>query len=197
MHKGFVASRSKSGHIKSVFAQSDALCRGSSLLEEKIESQRSLWKQHYSGCNYDYSLDDLLLSQRLPLTVQTTTRDDLDERHLLIFCGLWMLVLTAPLSGGAFHDFQITVLAGGSFRFDPDVIQEDIIQRYGEVVYEQWRQMVRDDLSSLQAAVAEASKMIKKPIWSVTSARRSEHLCRQAGLSVHRGIAFLFPDSYV
>jgi hypothetical protein len=53
--------------------------------------------------------------------------------------------------------------------------------------------MVKYDLPALKELVLAIRKKVNGVITSVTCSTRSELLCREVGIPVHQGIAFLFP----
>ena len=100
-------------------------------------------------------------------------------------------------------DFTIAVLAGEKgtgvaeycpfYRFDPEEIQRDIVKSCGYNTYKIWRHQVLSDINSLIHLIQEVSKLIDRPISSITCCNRSELLCKKVGLEVIQKHAFLSP----
>ena len=100
-------------------------------------------------------------------------------------------------------DFTIAVIAGEKvtgvakycpfYRVDPEEIQKDIVKSCGYKTYKIWKQQVMSDINSLIQLIQEVSKLIDRPISSITCCNRSELLCKKVGLEVIQKYAFLSP----
>ena len=116
--------------------------------------------------------------------------------------GLWLIHIFYD-QGKRDLDFTIAVLAGEkatgvaeyvpSYRYDPEVIERDIVKSCGYNTYKIWKQQVMSDINSLTQLIQEVSKLIDRPISSVTCCDRSEILCKKVGLRVIQKYAFLNP----
>ena len=160
------------------------------------------WYKEYSSRKYSYSISELLEPKYESLEVKINPEWEWvreSHKHLIVKVagknGLWgMDVIWDPRH--KFWDITITVSAGEGMRFHPDVIEEDITQKYGQVIYKQWQAMVMNDLDSLKTLVKEVRDRIDFVAPSVVCCDRSARLWRGVGIPVKGQFAFLFPSSY-
>ena len=86
------------------------------------------------------------------------------------------------------------VSAGGIYRFHPQAIEKTIVQKYGRTVYNSWKNIVLEDLGSLELLIQEMRKRIKKTYSSPTCCDRSSKLCKRVGIPIEKNYGFLFPS---
>jgi hypothetical protein len=156
---------------------------------ERIHAAREVWEQQALTAKYECPSDQELFS---PLNNDqiVLTHPIGDSSQILLRKGFWNLQL--PTRNPHSH-FTITAKVGNSYRFKPYGIKQSFIHWYGrdwKAMYQQWKQLVLDDLDSARELIA-ASEPIAH-LGSLTCCSSSERLCKRLGLRVERGIAFLF-----
>ena len=165
-------------------------------------AQQEDWYNDYSRRQHSYSLSDLLTPQYDDLKVEIDPKFEIlnpSHKHIKVRVlgvhGLWMINVSWD-THQKFWDLTISVKAGDSYRFHPDVLEEDLTRKYGSVVYKQWQAMVMDDLDSLQTLVNEVRDQIDFVAPSIVCCKRSARLCRRVGIPIKGQFVFLFPSSY-
>ena len=188
----------KKQYIKNFFKNSKALLAGFSTPEQARDYHQKAWFEKFCDKNNDYTREELLFPKHNQLDV-CYSASRLGQRHkqgnvLKGFNGLWRVNVFSRHNKTL--DLDISVRAGREYRFHSGVIKNSICSKYGAETYDQWRQIVKADLASLDVLVGEVRKHLKTVPWSYTCSPSSERLCKQVPVYVHRGVAFLFPDSY-
>jgi hypothetical protein len=187
-------TQTKEQYIKNMMRTSKEVLAGFSTPEEAKECHANLWFEKFAIVNNDYSATDLLNPAREALRIEGGIAPTGNKGKLLGFNGLWRIYIH-PRSRKSL-DFDIAVKAGRQYRFHSKVIRQSILSRHGKSAYDQWRQMVKEDLESLRVLVQEVQSCISTVPWSYTCSQSAANLCEQVGISTYRGIAFLFPDSF-
>lgn len=168
-----------------------------------VHRVRQEWYEDYSNRSYGQTLDELFYPTLRPLEISTDLGDFIchSDRHksqvplVLGLNGLWSITVNYE-SDGNYCDFTIQVDCGGIFRFGADSIEKDLKERYGSLIYQQWRALVMSDLDSLKELIQEVRNNIAVVVPSITCGKRSTRLCQRVGIPVVKNFAFLFPSSY-
>ncbi len=74
--------------------------------------------------------------------------------------------------------FTAAAHVGKFWRFHPIAIKSNIVRNYGNVVYEQWKNLVIEDIDSLRFIVKDARKRTKNTHFSATCCESSTRLCK-------------------
>ena len=94
----------------------------------------------------------------------------------------------------------LSVRVGDDFVFHPEVIKEKMVEKFDLETYNLWRQNIKDSIEDAKQVVTIARELLtEKNIRLATSAlccKSSERFCKNVGLFVHRGRAFLLPEKY-
>lgn len=154
----------------------------------------NLWFDKYFLENNNYTAKQLLNPSRSSLEIYDSLSGMVNKEHFIGYNGLWRIYIH-PRSPKSL-EFDIAVKAGTEYRFHSKVIKHSITSRHGQVVYDQWRSIVKEDIESLRTLINEIRSRITSIPWSYTCSQSSANLCEQVGISTYRGTAFLFPDSY-
>ena len=205
MPTGFTTStKTAEAYIKNHFKYSKKARVGCSSIEEYVEANRFHNSNAFRDKQYEFSIADLLQPEKEELCLiepeEFSNKDVCGDSQIHILQGensIWRMSITyAPQNKFKIYDFNIMVNQGGTHRFSADDIESVITRKYGSIIYQQWKHMVKDEIPALKELVQAFRDSINTPITSVTQSIRSEKLCRSVGIPVRQGLAFLFPSSY-
>jgi hypothetical protein len=167
-----------------------------------VLQQQTAWLKKYSLRKYDFSLADLLQCEHRDLRIDLNPRLSHSQHscsHSLPIIigeyGFWNLEVCKNRRNGI-CDFTLTASAGGIYRFHPVAIKNDIISKYGILVYCAWRSMLLNDLDCLKKLVEVIRESIDSVAPSIVCCPSSRRLCERVGIPVKNDIAFLFPSTY-
>lgn len=194
MRKHLTKEQVKKQYIKDLIRSSKEILAGFTTPEEAKNFHANLWFDQYHAKHNDFSSSELLNPIHEQLRFGRGMPSAGNKVNLVGYNGLWRIFIH-PRSRKSL-DFDISVKAGSTYRFHSKVIKHSIVSRHGHSCYEQWRKLVRDDISSLKTLVQEVRSRISSVAWSYTCSQSSANLCEQVGVSTYRGTAFLFPDSF-
>ena len=114
--------------------------------------------------------------------------------HEIVSYGYWNLKVTQDMRGikSKYYqewDFTISVWSGDRYMFHPLQSRNNIVRFHGIDIFEKWRKTVLDDLANF----ADVIKAYNPPVsmFSVTCCNSSERVCKQLGLVVRKGFAYL------
>ena len=181
-------------YIKNFIKTSSEVLAGFRTPEEAKMYHNKLWFDRYFLEANDYTVKQLLNPPREPLSIEGSLPRTGTKGAIKGCNGIWRIHIH-PRSKKSL-DFDVSVFSGGRYRFHSKVIKHSITSRHGQDVYDQWRNIVKDDLESLRILIKEIRSRITSIPWSYTCSQSSANLCEQVGISTYRGTAFLFPDSY-
>ena len=184
----------KARYIKNMIKTSKEVLAGFSTPEEAKRHYSNLWFDTYCLKHNDYSAKQLLNPAREALRIEGGISTTGNKGKLMAYNGLWRIYIH-PRSRRSL-DFDISVKAGSGYRFHSRVIKHSILSRHGKSVYDQWRQIVKEDIKSLGVLVQQVQSRISSIPWSYTCSQSAANLCEQVGISTYRGTAFLFPNSF-
>ncbi len=163
-----------------------------------VNDQRDFWYKEYRKRSHNPTVESLLNPKYDDLDITMYPKyDDVRQSHQHLIPhlygknGLWGLSLN---DDDGQLDFTISVMVGDCMRFQPDVIEEDLVGRYGSTVYNSWKSIVMDDIESLEELVKAARKKVKKVYHSITCCDRSSRLCERVGIPVRNGHGFFLPS---
>ena len=196
MTVGFAATTQKADHlIKNIFKTKK------SLNHEWVDHLRGEWNETYipkqPPCNLQKLLNprynelEIIKNPSLDISY-TVIHDNLTAVDYRGHNGMWCLEV---VNYEGYHGFTISVEAGGTYRFHPDAIKHRIVSQYGKTVYESWKDIVKNDIGSLEVLVKEIRKRIKKTYTSATCCDRASRLCKRVGIPVAQNYGFLFPST--
>ena len=184
----------KAQYIKNMIKTSKEIRGRFSTPEEAKSHYSNRWHDTYYLINNDYSTKQLLNPTREALRIEGGISTTGNNGKLMAYNGLWRIHIH-PRSRKSL-DFDISVKAGSGYRFHSRVIKHSILSRHGKSAYDQWRQIVKEDIESLSVLVQKVQSRISSIPWSYTCSQSAANLCEQVGISTYRGTAFLFPDSF-
>jgi len=169
---------------------------------DSISEHRTKWFDSLLDLQYSYSVEDLLACEHkdLELIIHSNTLRTIPTSHkikvlLTAVNGFWQIGITEMLETGI-GEFTIQVNVGGHYRYHPEIIEKDILSKYGSSIYACWRSMILDDLDSLERLISVVRTRLPAVLPSITCSDRSSRLCRKVGIPIRNNVAFLFPDSY-
>ena len=196
MSVGFgVSPQKKEQVIKNYLRNSNKILHGESSLCNALMSQRGSLHNKFSSYVYPRLPLERLLNPTYR-DLQFSSKLSTDNRsYLVAVCGLWRLAIM-KCDDRQDWDFTLNVDAGGYYRCHPEVIERDMISKYGRPNYAMWRSLVFADIASLEKLIAAVRRRIDFLVPSFTCCDRSVRLCERAGIPVHSGIAFLLPSKY-
>lgn len=171
-----------------------------------VQGHRQFWDENYLNRKYDKgpaSVEELLTPQNNLFRVVggeelRRSQKICNPMHegiqsLWSSCkGQWRLAVDKQPNGN--YDFTISVHADGVSRFHSEATKRRLIKNYGVEAFNAWRQMVLEDLPSLQFLVDDMSTRIRRIHASVTCTESANRLCRRVGIPVKNDIAFLIPS---
>ena len=167
-----------------------------------IHQQQAEWFRDYSNRHYEYSLQDLLQCEHHELSlIEYPSNTWVQQSHMRLKTivsgknGYWSVKICKDSRTGQ-YDFTISVSSGGMYRFHPDVIKNDITSKYGPLVYSTWREMIVNDLHSLEILVEVVRQRVSVVSHSLVCCPSSARLCRKVGIRVKNDFAFFFPSNY-
>lgn len=170
-------------------------------LEKLVSTYRSKYFLDFFSDNYPNTKRDFLLNlpkEELWVTTLNDHCSPIEKNILGGRNGVWSIKIAKVITENRFH-FSLGVYSAcnkeglGFYRYSPQIIQEDLIENFGEETYLKWKEQVKGDLPALQELITEVRKRIKKVIPSITCSPRSAKLCEKAGIPVKENIAFLLP----
>lgn len=157
---------------------------------------RTQWNNDYLNREFESFNRDELFKPGKNVRANHTPKDlKLAESHKALSNfqmtskGYWMLT-TSYDANKKDVDFTFQVKAGDVWAFHPSAIRKRIVELFDVETYNQWKQIVLDDLQSLKWCL-EQFKTDKGLLWSVCCSPSSERLCKSIGLQVRQGIAFI------
>jgi len=163
-----------------------------------VSAQRDFWYQEYKTRQHNPTVESLLDPEYQDFSITMNPKYENVRQshqhqipHLYGKNGLWSLSLS---DHGTHLDFTISTWVGDCMRFHPDVIEEDLVGRYGSTVYNSWKSFVLDDIESLEELVSAARKKVNRVYHSITCCDRSSRLCERVGIPVRNGHAFFLPS---
>jgi len=186
--------QTKLQYIKNMIKTSKEIRGRFSTPEEAKRYYSNLWHSHYYLADNDYSAKQLLNPAREALRIEGGIPTTGNTGKLMAYNGLWRITIH-PRSRKSL-DFTVSVKAGSTYRFHSKTIKHSILSRHGKSAYDQWRQIVKEDIESLGVLVQKVQSLISTIPWSYTCSQSAANLCEQVGISTYRGTAFLFPDSF-
>jgi hypothetical protein len=203
MPKGFSEKKqSKKQYIQNFIKYSKEVYDGFETIEEACSRNAANWFMQYSLQPNRHSVDELLNPKKRPLSiVKNRSRLQRIAPNLLLMAenGMWRIAVARRDSGPGRKqslEFDIAVLEGQLHRFHSRVIKQSIVVQHGELAYLRWREIVKEDFGSLVALIDAVRSQLTGVAWSYTCSPSSKRLCTKAGVSIERGVAFLFPASY-
>jgi hypothetical protein len=186
--------KQKTEYIRKYITTSKEVCAGFRTPEEAKEAHSNLWFDQFYLKNNDFSAKELLNPKREPLRIEGNISTGHNTSKLLAYNGMWRIYIH-PRNRKSL-DFDISVIAGRAYRFHSEVIRHSITSQHGQSVYDQWRQIVKEDIDSLRTLVNKVKSRITSIPWSYTCSHSASNLCDQVGIKTYRGTAFIFPDSF-
>jgi hypothetical protein len=169
-------------------------------IAEEVSGQRKEWDSRYFAMRYKKP-ENSLSSYSCDFRYEFSPPGWASKLHqhldvlLLAQKGFWSLMVSRD---GDQYDYTICVAVGPDLRFHAPSIRSSFSQWYADPLeaqyqYQQWRQMVLNDLDSARFLIASFEP--PKHMLSVTCSPSSERLCRRLGLHVNKGIAFWLKNS--
>ena len=186
--------KQKTEYIRKYITKSKEVCAGFRTPEEAKDAHSKLWFDQFYLKNNDFSAKELLNPKRESLRIEGSMSNANANSKLVAYNGMWRIYIH-PRNRKSL-DFDISVFAGSAYRFHSEVIRHSISSRHGRSVYDQWRQIVKDDIDSLRTLVKTVQSRLTSIPWSYTCSQSAANLCDQAGIKTYRGTAFIFPDSF-
>ena len=186
--------QAKAQYIKNMIKTSKEVLDRFHTPEEAKHHYSNLWFDTYCLNNIEYSAKQLLNHTHEALRIEGGISTTGNKGKLMGYNGLWRIYIH-PRSRRSL-DFDISVKAGSGYRFHSRVIKHSILSRHGKSVYDQWRQIAKEDIDSLNVLVQNVQSRISSIPWSYTCSQSAANLCEQVGISTYRGTAFLFPNSF-
>jgi hypothetical protein len=197
MHTGFgLKQQTKDQFIRNFMSTSKLIKGRWESPEEAGRFHGKMWFNKFRGTRNDYSIDQLLNPVRKHLTVTTRPESRSEDRQLSVigYNGIWRILLIERADKSL--ELDIGVLVGTHYRFHSEVIKHSIVSRFGQEVYNQWRDLANSEVGSLKALAQAVGSQTKHVAWSYICSDSSARLCEKVGIKTYRGTAFLFPDSY-
>lgn len=198
MSNGFNASKkSQNEYIENFFRQSKVVLSGFDTAEDAKQFHSKQWYNTFVSTRNNYTKDQLLNPEYSDLSISHDRRElGSPNKNTVLggFNGLWRVLIHKRDKKSL--DFDISVMAGESYRFHPEVIKTSVLTKFDETTYDEWRKIVNSDLDSLKELVGEISGHLKSVPWSYTCCKSSSRLCNKVGIKTSRGISFLFPQSF-
>ncbi len=117
------------------------------------------------------------------------------ERLLLVGVGNYMLEAYKERDNGNYN-FSLCVLVGKEFTWHAEGLKENIIEKFGEDTYREWKEVVKKTRWQAQMCVDLARRLTDRIIGSQVCFESSRRFCKQVGLFVSEDEAFLIPKKY-
>ena len=125
----------------------------------------------------------------------TPSKNPYKERLLLVAVGNYLIEAYKERENGRYN-FSLGILVGDSCTWHAEGLKENIIERFGEDAYQEWKEIVRETRWQAKMCVALARMLTNKIIGSEVCFESSRRFCKQVGLFVSEDEAFLIPEKY-
>ena len=125
----------------------------------------------------------------------TPSKNPYKERLLLVAVGNYLIEAYKERENGRYN-FSLGILVGDSCTWHAEGLKENIIERFGEDAYQEWKELVRETRWQAKMCVALARMLTNKIIGSEVCFESSRRFCKQVGLFVSEDEAFLIPEKY-
>ena len=153
MSKGFGdRGESKTQFIDNFFKNSKRVLGHFGTPEEAQEANANHWYNTFVSTRHSASKEETLYPERKELTFE---RGDsllkiIDDSSIALgaWLGVWRILIHKRHKCNT-YDFDISVNAGGRYRFHPEVIRDTISAAHGKEFYSLWRAQVLKEIPDL------------------------------------------------
>ena len=189
--------------VESISSTIQSLKKSSLFQNENVEYWRKHWTNEYASVFYDpFSAEELFTPSRYNYmkpsigVIDTNSVINGLRVHECFQQGFWGLRITQDLDakkGEEEWTLTISVKAGSHMCFHPLEAKSHILHYHCPAVYQEWKQMVLNDLINFKHALAAFNP--HRHLISTACSVSSERICRKLDFPVSEGRVFLLKSN--
>ncbi len=125
----------------------------------------------------------------------TRKKNPFKESILLVIFGNYLVEAYKEFES-EMYNFHVSICVGDSFTWHAEGIKQNIIEKFDEDTYREWKEVVRKTRWQAKMCVDLARGLTNKIIASEVCFESSKRFCKQIGLFLSGHEAFLLPEKY-